>query len=266
MNDLGIFVLCYNRPVYVTEAIDSILNQTYKKFDLIISDNSSNELVQNSIQKYKGINNLKVLRRHPSADAISHFNLVLQEAQQYKYFMMFHDDDIMQPLCIEQLMHGFEKYPKLSASGCNAYFKYEPTKPEKIFNDKLTKDVLIINPQQLIHRYFTKSLSHTPFPFYIYSAKQIVGLTMDPNEGGKHCDVSFLCKVVERSPLLWSALPLANYRLHEANDSNEINIPDLISLTRFIFTNYHSFYIKMSFVLTKRSLKHLILLVRRIFR
>ena len=45
MNDkplVSILVITYNRKVFLHETIESILNQTYKNFEIIIVDNFSN--------------------------------------------------------------------------------------------------------------------------------------------------------------------------------------------------------------------------------
>tara|TARA_B100001175_G_C19493854_1_gene634151 strand:- start:562 stop:1329 length:768 start_codon:yes stop_codon:yes gene_type:complete len=42
MINVSVIVTTYNRPIFLKETIESILNQTYKSFELIIVDNNSN--------------------------------------------------------------------------------------------------------------------------------------------------------------------------------------------------------------------------------
>ena len=262
MNQLGIFVLSYNRPEFIRQAIDSILNQSFKNFDLIISDNSSNEQVQKVIAEYKHIPNVTLLRRWPSMDPIGHFNQIITEGKAYNHFMMFHDDDLMLPNCVEKMMNIFTSNQEIVAVCCNAFNKYSDNKVSTLFNPYYKNDLRIENSKILINRYLTKTLSHPPFPFYIYNTKKIGNSKMNSVLGGKHCDVSFLCQVADQGPLYWTAEPLGYYRRHANNDSNFISFADLISLSQFIFKRYKSFYFKMSFILLKRTVSYFIALVR----
>lgn len=255
MTELAVFILSYNRPQFIQEAIDSILQQTFKDFDLIISDNSSNDLVYSAIKKYQTVPNFQVIRQQPSLDSIPHFNQILQRAQKYPYFMMFHDDDLMLPDCLKNLMAVHKQNTEIAASSCNAFIKYDDDhhhgKP--LFNSNLKKDLIIYKPKELINHYLSPRLSHPPFPFYIYNSKKIAGIKMNFSEGGKHSDMSFLCKVTEKGPLYWIAKPLAEYRRHQSNDSGKINLRDLFSLSHFVFNRYHDFYFKMSVFMIKSS-------------
>jgi len=49
---VSVIILSYNQGKYIREAIDSVLNQTYKNIEIIISDNGSNDLTKEIIQSY----------------------------------------------------------------------------------------------------------------------------------------------------------------------------------------------------------------------
>ena len=74
MHELGIFILCYNRPEYIQDAINSILAQSFTKFDLIISDNSTNDSVQKVLETYRHIPNITITRRKNSCSPIEHLH------------------------------------------------------------------------------------------------------------------------------------------------------------------------------------------------
>ena len=50
----------YNRPEYLSKAIDSVLNQTYKKWELIIADDASDKETRELYRKYSSIPQIKV--------------------------------------------------------------------------------------------------------------------------------------------------------------------------------------------------------------
>ena len=51
MNELTVALMCHNRPKTAVEAIKSILDQTLNNFDFIVSDNSTNNELQNILSK-----------------------------------------------------------------------------------------------------------------------------------------------------------------------------------------------------------------------
>ena len=82
----------YNAQDYLKQSIDSILGQTFTDFELIISDNSTNNLTQKSCEKFTD-NRVFYIKRVPTLSGIEHFNTILTEVS-CDYFMIFHDDDI----------------------------------------------------------------------------------------------------------------------------------------------------------------------------
>ena len=72
MNDLCIYITTYNRVQYLKLAIDSILNQSYDNFTLIILDNCSTDGTYEYVlslkdSRVKYIRHLKIA--HPNISA-----------------------------------------------------------------------------------------------------------------------------------------------------------------------------------------------------
>ena len=104
-----------NRPQFIMRSIESILSQSYSKFNLIVSDNSTNNCIQKLIEE-KGITDsrFKYLKRErPFESGIEHVNAIHMEVQS-QYYMIFHDDDIMLPEMVEKLYGTIKKITELS--------------------------------------------------------------------------------------------------------------------------------------------------------
>ena len=87
----------------------------------------------------------------------------------------------------------------------------------------------------LLARYLSFGMNApAPFPGYMYRTAKIQSLTMDNSKGRKHRDVSFLCKVCERGPILWSSDCYFYYRVHSSNDSRSEVVTNRLSLLRYI--------------------------------
>lgn len=60
-NYFSIVIPTYNSQNYIERALRSLINQTYKKFEIILIDNSSSDKTLNIVNKYKNLLNLKIL-------------------------------------------------------------------------------------------------------------------------------------------------------------------------------------------------------------
>lgn len=91
---ISVGIPCYNRPEGLAKAIESVLSQTHRNFELIISDNcSENPLVRKCALKYSSMDNrVKYFRQSSNIGAIANFKYLAGEAKS-KYFIWLADDD-----------------------------------------------------------------------------------------------------------------------------------------------------------------------------
>lgn len=106
---VSICIPTYNRPEYLRRAVESCLRQTYPCFEIIITDNSTNQESADLAAKWTD------LRVHyysnggnigPHASAIRSVSLV-----QGKYLKFLMDDDLLKPRCLELMVQGMEENP-----------------------------------------------------------------------------------------------------------------------------------------------------------
>ncbi|MFA6435937.1 MAG: glycosyltransferase family 2 protein, partial [Candidatus Gracilibacteria bacterium] len=104
---VSIGVPTYNRSRFLREAIDSVLNQTYTNFELIISDNASTDDTERLCKEYSNKDKrIKYFRQKENIGIDANFYFVLNEAHG-EYFAWLPDDDLYSPQFIEKLLEGF---------------------------------------------------------------------------------------------------------------------------------------------------------------
>ena len=99
----------YNRPIEMIRALDSILNQSFTNFELIISnDNSPNAEIDLIIRRYAD-NDSRIIyyKQDISLRTVKNFYFVLKQAKG-KYFMWLADDDWVDSNYIENCFNFLE--------------------------------------------------------------------------------------------------------------------------------------------------------------
>lgn len=234
MPTLTIFILCHNRPDDTRQAIVSVLAQTDRDFDLVVSDNSSNDEVERFVKAE--FPQVDYRRRLPMLPALAHFNRCMDEAGS-DYFCLFHDDDLMHPDFVRKLRQVLDEHPQAVACACNARVETMGRIEPRTSFRSLGRLERIVSPRDLAQRYFARAQSgFAPFPAYVYRRSAVGELRLDP-EGGKYTDVAWLLNLAKKGLILWLNEPLMTYRIHGGNDGKIDSLRDRLRLLRFIKRN-----------------------------
>ncbi|MDZ4296060.1 MAG: glycosyltransferase family 2 protein [Patescibacteria group bacterium] len=101
----------YNGASRMTKALDTLLGQTYKDFELIISDNASTDETARIAQGYAASDSrIRYIRQSENIGQVSNIKFVI-EASSSKYFMLAADDDWWEPEFVECLFGALEANP-----------------------------------------------------------------------------------------------------------------------------------------------------------
>jgi hypothetical protein len=243
---IEVFILCRNRPILAKNCIESVLLQVKKNYKIVISDNSTNNDVQELCKNYFP---LLDYRKRSNLPIMNHFEICSIEANE-KYYCLFHDDDIMLPFYTYYIDEAIARFPEASAYGVNSYI----LNINKTLNDKYffshKKFIKILKPEVLIKRYFSRhSAGFAPFPGYVYNKIHSNKIKF-PTLCGQNADFIWLVKLLKVAPIVWINKCLMIYHYHDKNISNFEVFKDRLSLLAFIKKNLNqkSIYIYRSFI------------------
>jgi glycosyltransferase involved in cell wall biosynthesis len=94
---LTIGIPVYNAEKTISKSIDSLLNQSFHNFILIISDNASTDLTEKICMDYTKIDpRIKYIRQENNLGLLKNWNFIVQNANT-KYFMWAAADDFWKP-------------------------------------------------------------------------------------------------------------------------------------------------------------------------
>ncbi len=149
---LSIGMPVFNGENYIHQALDSLLEQDFSEFELIISDNASTDNTELICRKYaKKHPQISYHRNSENIGAYENFSVVFKLCSG-KYFMWAAHDDIWEPTFISTLINALEKYPEYILAFChydnigqnNEQIKTWPCTWKKAFSHK-SKEIQLIN-------------------------------------------------------------------------------------------------------------------------
>ena len=104
----------HNGENYLAEALDSILNQTFTDFELIISDNCSTDGTSAICQGYAARDaRIRYERRSANLGAVGNFNYVFEVARG-EYFKWAAHDDVCEPRFLEACVDILDANPAVA--------------------------------------------------------------------------------------------------------------------------------------------------------
>jgi glycosyltransferase involved in cell wall biosynthesis len=101
----------YNGEKYLRFALNSVLQQTYGNFELIISDNASTDATQKICQEFAARDHrIRYYRNDTNIGAARNYNRVF-ELRRGKFFKWASHDDEFHPSLLESCLKAFEQSP-----------------------------------------------------------------------------------------------------------------------------------------------------------
>lgn len=107
---ISVAMTTYNGEKYISEQIDSILNQTYKNIEIIICDDCSTDNTINILKEYeKKYNNIKIYLNESNIGLNNNFEKAIKNCNG-EYIAISDQDDIWNRNKLELLINNIENY------------------------------------------------------------------------------------------------------------------------------------------------------------
>lgn len=137
MTTISILIPTYKRPELILEAIHSCISQGYSPYEIIIGDDSPDNLTELVIQVLKASTKANIIYIHnkPSLGQVENVNMLIDKATGER-IMLLHDDDLLVENALANLSNCFEKDNSISV----AYGKQYIISNEGIIDKKGTAE------------------------------------------------------------------------------------------------------------------------------
>lgn len=215
---ISIIVPIYNSELYLERGVKSILNQTFKEFELLLIDDGSTDKSSIICDKYKQIDSrVKVI--HKSNEGVSasrNLGITLANGE----FIMFMDsDDTMEYDTVEYLYSLINKY-EADVVCCNAkMYKGGILKSDININE----EIKVYNNDEIISEYSKNGLFLHAVWNKLYSKRLLEKNKFNENIAYAE-DALFNFNILSDSKrLVKSNLPKYNYFINEGSTVTKIN-------------------------------------------
>lgn len=241
MNELvSIVTPTYNCSKYIEKTIKSVINQTYKNWEMIIVDDCSTDNTEKIVRKYQQqYPNIiyKILDKNSGA-AVAR-NTALKNAKG-RYIAFLDSDDLWVPEKLEKQINFMKNN--------NYYFSY--TNYEEIDENDNSLNKLITGPKRI-----TKTEMYNycwPGCLTVMYDAEIIGL-IQIEDLKKNNDYAIWLKVIKKAECYLLNENLAKYRKRSGSISNH-NFLKLVKYHYLLYKNGEKMNIAMSCLFTLRNL------------
>jgi glycosyltransferase involved in cell wall biosynthesis len=117
---ISVIMAVYNNEKYLREAIDSILKQSFREFELIIIDDCSTDSSELIINEYGKLDSRLVIHRQHMNSGVAIARNVGLQLSQGEYIALMDSDDISLPDRLEKQYRFIKAHPEIGVVGGGA--------------------------------------------------------------------------------------------------------------------------------------------------
>ena len=119
MSIIQVIIPTYNRVKYLERTLNSVLNQSFDSYEIIVVDAASTDGTKEYLERVQSPM-VRVVRYEDNLGMFGNMNRALSHAD-VKYVSIFHDDDIMAPNFIEKQYELLSNNPKVVMAHTASY-------------------------------------------------------------------------------------------------------------------------------------------------
>lgn len=217
-NLVSVIIPCYNQARFLSEAIESVLAQTYKNFEIIVIDDGSTDNTRQIVEQYEEVRYL----RQENQGVASARNLGLRLSKG-EYLVFLDADDRLLPEAIKIGLRSFDTHPEsafvaghvrlISADGSALPSPQPPA---------VGRDVYL----ELLRHNFIWTTGAV-----MYRRSTLVSIDGFNTSVDGSADFDLNLRLASRFPTYWHGEEVLEYRKHSANMTRQAGLMLMASVT-----------------------------------
>lgn len=234
---ISICLPTYNGAKYLSDTLKSIQSQTYQNFEVIVSDDASNDETLSIIESFKNDVEFPVHVFHHTPTGIgANWNNCLKHVNG-KYIKFLFQDDVMEKNCLEKMVKVLEENPKVSLVASKRNFILEEGMKTEEINQWIAvygdlQDHLCLPMEKLnildasifkLHTFYGSPLNKIGEPSVVMFRESLIDEVGYFNEELKQIlDYEYWYRILKKHPIAIINKPLVKFRLHQ-NQATNVN-------------------------------------------
>lgn len=209
---VSVCIPTFNRANFLPEAIDSILAQSFRDCELVVSDNASTDETPEVLRRYRDPR-LRLHRNDSNLGLVGNFNRCLQLARA-PYFVLCCSDDYWAPQLLAQEVSLFEQHPGLSYVHVGSMVvdaNKSPVGPNIL-------DLRPVTPgREYFRRFLLEDLNGTNFSSVLYRRDRLLEIGGFDERLPHTQDLAVWARLALHGDVGYVAQPLLYFRKHAEN-------------------------------------------------
>jgi glycosyltransferase involved in cell wall biosynthesis len=245
---ISVCIPVFNGEEYILDCINSVLEQKFTNYELLIIDNYSTDGTSNIVNNIND-ERIRYIKNEVNIGSIKNFNKCIKEARG-EYFLLLPHDDLLLPSCLEQYLRKFDE-PKVG-------FAYSSIRAvDENGNTKFTKvnhsENQLFTPEETITDIVD---NFVPIQLAMVRSKILLRLDGFDIKFGVLSDVHLWLKVIfDGWSSSYNSVPLSCHRVHAQQGQKAFLNSDLKTLSKhwgkkldqsfFIENSFNSLFLKL---------------------
>ncbi len=232
---VSVIISTYNRAQFLIKAIESVLNQTFQSFELIIVDDGSTDETEKIVKEFqKKDKRIKYILLEENSGGPSKPKNIGIDISSGKYLAFLDDDDEWFPEKLEKQLDIFKNNNNLTLVACNSLDVYEEKGTIKKYKIKKRKDYFVA----ILESCFIHSSSSV---IVKKDALNNVGFFDENLKIGEDWDMWI--RILSQYHFSFTEEPLFKYHIHNKNISQKLCEKDSIGDHLSIFNKHKKHYL-----------------------
>lgn len=236
---VSICVPTIGRVEYLSAALQSLREQTYENYEVIVLDNASGPEAQSVLTEFVANNsNARILRVNERVPMFANFNRGIRAAVG-EYVVFFHDDDHYDSRFLDAHVTMLEANPQAAFAGSN--WNMINSEGRVTVRRRLIRKTGTWNGRDFIERLVRRGRSELATPALVFRREVVKTCGFDERCPIHWGDFTILMRIAEQWDVAVVAEPLFSWRSHEQN-SSRMAFSQSIPLRTSVLRDYCSEY------------------------
>jgi len=212
---VSVCIPTFNHAHFLSDAIGSVLAQTYRDFELVVVDNASTDDTPEVVRAYMARDpRIRYVRNPANLGAQRNLNRCVESASG-EYVNVLCADDLLAPTALQELVRALDRHPRASLAACARVMVDADLRPLRVLS--FSRKAELVGGGEVIRRCLTSgNVIGEPSAVLLRRADAARGFD---ERFRQLIDLEMWCHLLTKGDLAFVPEPLCRFRWHEGSET-----------------------------------------------